>query len=308
MSAKPLPKDQAWRASTSPPPSDHQAEVRSAWFVVALALGPFLANWCAKVLLVPRPFYIQFCDPELIYYFNGLRLLGGQLPVYVHSPGTLVIVLSAAIKGLIGGDPLDPTASLRVGYVLGLVATVGATWLLVRGPLAGLGHRAQLLTIAVYFASPSAYSRSDVWSAEMFSYAAGVLVIVAAWRVAAKPEERRDLLWLGASVGLACSLKMTFLPWLLAGGVLACVVGGRRFRAVALYLTGAVAAFVLATLPVAGRYGELFAWLGHLATHAGRYGGGGVGTPAPAELWLAAAELLLAAKTWHAVLDRKSVV
>ena len=68
---------------------------------------PLLADSIYRVVIHPRPFWMHFYDPETIYFYQSLRLLGGHAPLNVDHPGTPVQLLGAVIALFTGRSPLQ---------------------------------------------------------------------------------------------------------------------------------------------------------------------------------------------------------
>ncbi len=129
----------------------------------------------------------------------------------------------------------------------------------------------------------------------------GALVAVAVWKGACRSFDDRSALIAGATVGLACALKLVFMPWIAALLVAAwvCTQGPVRARAIVLCLAGVAAAFLVSTLPAAANYPEIAGWIGRLATRSGAYGETAQLLPDAATLAASALSMLAAAKAWY---------
>ena len=60
-----------------------------------------------KLLLRPRPFWVHYYDPEVIYFIQGLHLLRGEVPTNIDHPGTPLQLLSALLGAITGPSLLD---------------------------------------------------------------------------------------------------------------------------------------------------------------------------------------------------------
>jgi hypothetical protein len=276
------------------------------WAVTCGAMLPVSAVWAYKVLVHPRPFWIHYYDPELAYFFQGQRLRLGFVPTHTDSPGTPVQILTAAIQSIWRIDTLEVERFLLVGYVCALVATVLAVRLLVGTVLRGVAPLLQIATVWTYFLVPSVLDRFNVWSPELWAFPFGTLAIVVLWWALGRSFGRVPIALGGATVGLACAVKMTFAPWIV-GAAVAVTLAVRRSDAIhwagslgALGL-GVLVGFVMGTLPIIQGYPRMLAWLGGLASHQGVHGQGPPGFPQWGTLAGNLTTLVQSSKMWHVV-------
>ena len=248
---------------------------RKVVWIFLLAV-PLLVDFLWKTIISPRPFWVFYSDPELIYYFQGVRLARKLLPTYVHSPGTPVVVLAAILRMLLGGDELEPARVLEAAHWIGLLAAFGGLWALLRGALDRVPAGIALAAAGVLFLHPAAFSYSTVLSAELFSLPVGCLLIVAVVRAGERVNSLPALAALGGMVGIACAFKMTFAAWVPAALIVAVAGWAATYRPLVGRLTVVTASgagsFLLATLPVVPRYREMMGWYFGVLSHSGAYG------------------------------------
>ena len=214
-----------------------------------LACLPAVVSWVVKVIVHPRPFWVQFYDPETIYFYEGLRLTRGQVPLNVDNPGTPLQVLSAAIAIVTGRTPAAYERFLLVGHTVGLLVTVAAILVLLRTVFRGVAPLLAVTGIWALFIAPQMLERIDIWGPEILFLPFGALALAAGWRWS---EERTDraLFLFGMAAGLCVAVKFVFASWAIA---LVAVSWRRPHVAVG----GLAAGFILGTFPVAPRYLDL---------------------------------------------------
>ncbi len=145
--------------------------------VVLLAVLPVTIDWIAKVVVWPRPFWVQFYDPETIYFYGGLDLLRGRAPLNLDNPGVPLHVLSAAIASITGATPRRYTQFLLIAHVLGFVLTIAAIILLVRVVLSDAPPILRVAGAWTYFIAPQALERLDIWSPEILYFPLGAAIL-----------------------------------------------------------------------------------------------------------------------------------
>jgi hypothetical protein len=252
--------------------------------VSLIALGPPAVVWWLKVVVFPAEYWMR-PDPQVAYFFSGLRLLSGKAPLHNDHPGTPVQVVSAAIAGLTGAGPLDAERFLRLANVVSLLAFV-ATWaLLYFALIESLPARLVFLPMSILSVSPHFFHVIALWGTDVWLFPAAVLIIVSWIRLfRSRNAPVKGALLAGLAVGAAVALKVTFLPMALGGAAALLVREGTsnasRARGAAAYGTGILGGFGVATLPIWTRYPEMASWLMRLAFHQGTLGSGEVGFPA----------------------------
>lgn len=239
-----------------------------ALIALAIAAAPLIGLVAYKAVVAPRPFWAWLYDPEAIYFSSGNELLHGMAPSNTDNPGTPVQVLSAGMLLITGNHPARFDAFRRCGYGVGLLATIGAMWLMQRTLLWELPASLQVAAMWIFFLAPTALERLTIWSPELFYLPVGAVLIGALWRCASTPSTWSAFA-VGLALGLGCAVKLTFLAFVPAvvlallplkssrrwGGLQRCVAS----------LAGMCAGFVTMTLPVVAAYPQMLAWAGRFA-------------------------------------------
>lgn len=190
------------------------------WLGWALAASGVTALWWYKVVLVRRPFWLYTTDLEHTYLFNSLLLVRGEPPVSWFHPGTPAVGLGAVLASALHAGVGELYQLLSWGYVLTLLATLGAMALLVR---AFVPPRATALTTAAItltlFVHPSAPLFLTYWGSYSLVIPVGVVAVWGVWRaLTAEPRwAAAATAWAGVWAGLACALLMLFLPVVIGG-------------------------------------------------------------------------------------------
>lgn len=235
------------------------------------------AGWAYKVLLHPRPFWIQHYDPEAIYFYGAFSLLDGGKIWMVDHPGIPVHLIGALLLKLTGWGPLDFDAFRLAGYCAAAALWAAGAWLLVRTLLKDLPPLLQVAALWTYALHPRALEYSAIWSPEIFFFPAGALAL-AALSGFAEDFSRRRVLLAGAALGLCAALKFTFLGFLAALLCALLAMPGRpwreRLRDAGAALGGWAAGFFVATLAAASRYEFMAARMYLFYSRGGRYGEG----------------------------------
>lgn len=296
------------RIGTNPWPADVLAAFA--------ALAPIAVGWIYRVFIHPRPFWVEFYDPETIHFYAGLEMLRGHVSPNTDNPATPLQMLSATIESIGRMSTLDFDRFRFPAYLLGgALIAVGAV-LFVRFVAAALPFPLRVASVWVYFLAPHALIYAAVWSPEILYFFTGSLAlaaIVRSWAGYAGdrvPEvdsgpSRRAIFVAGAAIGLTCSIKFVFLGWVPAFLASLLVPWRRpwpsRLADVALASAGAVAGFVLFTLPVISKYPAMFSWVTGIVTESGFYGHGGVGLPSAAYVLGNAKDAVVTGKVFHLV-------
>lgn len=219
--------------------------------VVAAAMLPVTIAWVAKIVVLPRPYWIFFYDPEAIYFYSGLRLLRGLVPENVDNPGTPLQLLSALIAAITGTTPLAYGRFLLVAHTVAFVLTLASTVLLLRTVLRDAPPLLQVCGAWLYWLAPQAIERLDIWSPEVLFFPAAIVSVWLLWRWWQRPSPGRAAA-VGLAVGVSVALKYVFLGWAVAA--VAAIAVTRRWREVLAVGPALVAGFVLGTLPVIREY------------------------------------------------------
>jgi len=231
--------------------------------VAVIAVVPAAVDWIAKNVVWPRPFWVWFYDPETAYFYNGLRLLRGQVPDHVDHPGTTLQIVSAAIAVVSQPTPLRYEAFLALAHLLGLLLILAATVLLVTTIFRDAPPALQIAGAWTYFIAPHAFGLDDVWSPEVMYLPIAAIVFALFWRWWRTPGAMAAA-FLGLSLGLAVATKFTFLAWVPAA--LAAVAVAHRYRDALLLAAAAAAGFVTGTIPAVYQYEHMFQRLFVLGT------------------------------------------
>jgi hypothetical protein len=255
--------------------------------VAAVAFVPIVADWAYKVFRSPRPYWIHYYDPEVAYYVGGMRLLEGRLPTNIEHPGTPLHMLTAALLWAGGRRELFDIEWFRpVAYAMALALSLLAAVLLAATVFGQLPPLLRVVALWSYFSTAGALQWNAIWGPEILFLPAGALVLVAATITFADPTPRWGIV-LGAAFGLCLALKLTFLAWLPALVLAACVSArpwGRLARFLGALATGTMLSLALCTFVIRARWRAVAVWLAGVFLRSGQYGTGEVAWPAPHEV------------------------
>jgi len=226
--------------------------------VFIAAIVPLVVDWCLKVLVFPRPFWIQYYDPETIYFYSGLRMLRGLVPENVDNPGTPLQMLSAVIALFTGRSPLQYERFIVVAHTLALLAAIAAIVLLLCTILRDAPPLLQIAGAWLYFLAPQALERDDIWSPEWLLFPAAVVALALLWRWRRDPSPSRAAL-AGIAIGAGIAVKFVFLGW--APAVILAMLVARRVRDAFTAAIGIALGFLVATLPIMRVYDLMIARL-----------------------------------------------
>lgn len=257
--------------------------VRFLW-VFLLSVAPLVLLWVCKVVIEPRPFYVGYYDPEVVYFYNSVDWLDGHTPNHVDHPGTPVQMIGAAIAAITGKSPFDFDRFRLCAYSVAGILSFIAVLALLKTVLARLPWTFQVAAIWSFFLTPAALEYLNIWCPEILYFPFGVLALIAVWALfRTKPAFTRALL-AGGALGLCCALKFLFLPLVCALLVSILFWKGwphmREWEAALASLLGVAAGFVGGTAIVISEYPRMFAWLFLLGTTEGAYASGEIGLPA----------------------------
>jgi hypothetical protein len=287
-----------------------RADARATPLIAALAaLVPVFCDWIYKVFILPRPFWIFYYDPQMLYFYGGLSLTAGRAPYAVDTPGIPVHLLSALLVSITGRSPLLVERFLCAAYVLTLLMLIASAVLLARTLLRGLPIALQAVAIGTYFLCSQAFEYLTVWSPETLYFVCGAIALAALWSELEREYEWRRTFATGAAIGLCVALKFTFLAWVPAY-LCALAIRRRRIdvRAYAVAIGGMAAAFLVATIVVAREYPYMLSFLWKISARSGAYGSGSASLPDLDtvvmsaklwHLWFGAATLLAIAAVWR---------
>jgi hypothetical protein len=277
--------------------------MRRDLLVTAIGAIPFIGVWLMKVIIHPRPFWAHYADPEMFFFYDGLRLHNGWPPANIDHPGTPIQLLAAAVISLTGPHPLL-VDRYRLGmYIVTGLLTIVALLLLVRsGVLRDVPPLLQIVALWSLWLAPASLRHLAIASPESIELPFAVLAMMAIVAFARDPTRRKAALC-GAAIGACIGVKFVFLAWLLAAGLAALIAGGAtlRTRISNAFVIGAssIAGFAAATCAAAARWPDMFRWVLSLATHSRWYGTGPIAYTNPLVYIHTFAVAIGSAKTWH---------
>ncbi len=233
-------------------------------------------------------------DPDYAYLINSLAIANFEVPGHIHHPGTPVQTLGAialwfshAAQVSIGNTPLSLNDAVltrpefylhTIGYMflglsaLGLLILGWVTFAVSnRLLLAMLSQVTPLVFVQNIMANEPSRVAPEAMLFVMSQLLATLLVIYLYCHQV--EQTRRFAINFGVVFGLGMAAKVTFLPTIIFG----LAIAGYRCRLLALGV--ACITFLVATLPIASRYGEFVQWIFNLATHTEPYGSGEQGLP-----------------------------
>jgi hypothetical protein len=268
---------------------------------VWLVIGGYgvLTSWVAP--LTVRVAY----DPSMQYMLTSLAWYRGTPYTYIDHPGTPVEILGTILlllshpfirhaSELISFHLSQPQYFLSVAQTVVVGASLVVSVLLARQAVAVTHWSLALATVAIsglYFGiHPLAFGSLAKWSHESFIFPAGTGASLGLLALVRRPglPSWRWVLALGFGTGVLTSIQLYFAAWVLGAAVALSIAarlhGGSVWRALlhgAAVIGMAVLGFIVSTLPIHDRYGDLVAWVWALTTHQGTYGTGpqGVATP-----------------------------
>jgi hypothetical protein len=270
----------------------------------------------------------------------SLAWFRGTPYVYIDHPGTPVEILGTGLlllshpfvqhaSDLIAFHLDNPQLFLSIAQtVLVLASLLVCVWL-ARASVPPLHWSFALLAVAVsglFLASDArGFLSLAEWSHESFNFPAGTAFSFAVLALLRRPK-RLSWRWLiacGVGAGVLISIQLYFTAWCV-GTVTAFVIAdqlhGASWRStIARALTVLAmtcAGFVLATLPIHDRYGDLADWVLRLVSHQETYGYGAEGFSTPqlmtsntfanfsqAPVLMAAALVVVAVIVWRLIED-----
>ena len=216
-----------------------------------LAVLPLAVEALAKLVLWRRPFFVQFYDPEGVYFYQGLRLLRGEVPTNVDHPGTPLQLLTAVVASFTGPSILRFDVFVAVAHWLIFALHFVAAIVLLRTVLRDAPPMLAIASVWTYLLAPAALEKTDVWTAEAMYFVLASIVLALLWRWWRAPSPRGALI-LGAAIGIAIATKILLLAW--AGGAFVAVAMSRRGRDLVALCGGMIAGLMIGTLPVASKW------------------------------------------------------
>jgi hypothetical protein len=264
---------------------------------------PFLIVFAVKTFVRWRPFWGEYADPELYFFFDALRVHLGIAPANIDHPGTPVQLLGAAVISATGATPLTVDRYRLGAYILTALVTVAAALLLDRVLSRDLTPMQRVAALWLFWISPAALRYVDIASPESLFFAAAALAAAAVWTYAKTPAIAAAAAS-GLAIGFAIGIKFVFLPWLAGFGVALAFCGGRRIvtRVADLAVAGGctLLGFLAATMAAAARYGDMIRWLLSVVSAPSWYGEHTASAPPRLAASLhSIAAAVSAAKSWH---------
>lgn len=212
--------------------------------LVTAALGIFVLALPCGLTGIHGSISSNYGYDDGVYFAAAVRLLHGHLPyadfLFLHPPGITVLLAPAAVAAQIFGTP--------AGFVVARVATVAVSALNAALAASMLRHRGRpaALTAGLLFALyPAAVNATHTLLLEPYVVCCcllGVNLLFAGGAVAAP----RRVLLAGLALGVACTIKLTAVPVVVAAVL---VVGLCARRALPRLTAGVVGAFGVVCLP-----------------------------------------------------------
>lgn len=234
--------------------------------VCLVAVGTLAALSAVLTFVLPRPYFILSNDYDNGHYYN-VRALYQGLPIHnVEHPGTLVFLLGRLVMTRATAHPENVKTFLAEMYVVVGAVTCASLAVFCRLVLRPLPVPAAALALASLVAWPGFLVHLNTFCTESFVLAAGLMALAGLWIVleAFPRPSLRDVVFSGATAGLALSVKLSFVPFV---GALMCAVVFSVLRAEAppstkvrnalSFVFSLTASFVVAILPVAHRLDEI---------------------------------------------------
>ncbi len=193
---------------------------RAPVLATALVAGLVTAVWAYLTLVAPHPFWAFLAgDGEVVFYYNSLAFAVGGLPGSGFHPGTPVQAMGATMIRLLRLGVDGAQRFFDVGYVVGLVATLASLAGLARGMLRGVSSGLALVVLLTYWAHPAAWLYLTQWGSYIFHLPLGIAVLWTLWEALGGLAENdaRPVVRAGLVGGLACSVQLVFVPFVLAG-------------------------------------------------------------------------------------------
>jgi hypothetical protein len=130
-----------------------------------LAILPIAVELFVKLAVYPRPFWVHDYDPEAIYFYQSLRILGGHAPLNVDHPGIPVQLLGALIALFTGRSPLQFDAFRLAAYIVSFALTAVAAVAVTRTLFRDASPWLAVAGVWTYFLAPMALERDLIFSA-----------------------------------------------------------------------------------------------------------------------------------------------
>jgi hypothetical protein len=253
--------------------------------------------WLFSQVLLPLPVHVG-ADPQIAYMLSSLSPFKGEAYTFIDHPGTPVEILGTLILALtfpfMGADRAsfimahiqNPSLFLIMARMLLVLGSVSTLVVLAKHILRKVHWTDELAACAVavlFFAIyPRAFDQIVAWSHNSFSYplaamlGLGVILIFRDQRGGTK----RGRIMLGALFGVLTAIQLYFFTWVLGAMVAALVFslldrdGMQAVEFIIQFGAASLGGFIIATLPIASRYGEFVRWIVQIGSHQGRHGSG----------------------------------
>jgi hypothetical protein len=275
------------------------------WLAILLALVPIVLAWLQKEFLSPRPFWSFYYDPELIYFHGGRSFVLGHLPENLDNPGVPLDVVSALVVAIAGSNPEAISHFLLLAHIAVFVISAASLAFAARTIFGNSDWKIQVAGVWIFYCCAQSLEYINVLSPEAMFAALGGLFTIALWRCAVNGLSRRSILLAALMLGLACSLKFTFLP-LAVSLLLALLVTSPSVsiaaRELGLAMLGLSGGLLLGILPAIGGYDRIFSLLARMATHGGKYGVGAPEVPAISDVVARVIDAIMSAKSWYVLI------
>src|SRR5205823_6482385 len=125
-------------------------------------LLPFLVVFIVKTFVRWRPFWGEYADPELYFFFDALRVHNGVAPANIDHPGTPVQLLGAIVISATGATPLTVDRYRIASYILIALITLATAFLLDRILARDLTPMQRIVTLWLFWVSPAALRYVDI--------------------------------------------------------------------------------------------------------------------------------------------------
>ncbi len=272
-------------------PRIHANRDPAAWMSLLVLPACFVGAALAARTAGGPPWLSFNLDPDYFYLLDALNIVNLTTPGHVFHPGATVHWLGALV--LKAAHPLSNAAAITDAV---LADPVRHLRLISDAFVAANGVAAAILGIAAWLAFGALAPAWLLQTAPLLSMVtvkhshhvkpeallvATTLALMAVAVTTLRPGEldrhgRRFAVAFGVIAGFGAATKVTALPiFVLPLFVLAFGPGGGR--AVAAYVGSAAVATVVFTLPMAGAYDVFLAWIAHVGSGSGAYGGGAPG-------------------------------
>src|SRR5262249_53037558 len=227
-----------------------------------------------------------------------LGVFKGQGYAYVDHPGTPVEMLGTALLALT--YPITKTSTdsfilyhlkhpelfLIIARGFLTVACIVCSILIVRYSLPlrdWIDVLASVALPALFFCvTPEGFQPLQVWSQNSFNFPFGTLILLGLMLLITRKEvvSYWHITILGFAVGILAAAQLYFVVWDIGIAVSFVSLNAleKRWKSVLtiplILAVSSIGEFILATLPILGRYPQFFAYIESMIFHQGKYGAG----------------------------------